>query len=239
MEKNMDMMKFAPEPFKIKMVENMARLDKEERKQAIKTAGYNTFLLKSEECFIDLLTDSGTNAMSDHQWAGLMLGDEAYGGSRNFYHLEETVRELFGFKYVVPTHQGRGAENILSSLTIKPGDYVPGNMYFTTTRFHQERNGATFRDVIIDEVCKFYNIEPTILRGQGRSKDIVLARQIAMYQIRRMTNLSLDEIGQEFSGRDHSTVIHSIRQIEESIKSDSEKAEIVKDITANINSRYE
>ena len=94
-------------------------------------------------------------------------------------------------------------------------------------------------DVIIDEVCKFYNIEPTILRGQGRSKDIVLARQIAMYQIRRMTNLSLDEIGQEFSGRDHSTVIHSIRQIVESIKSDSEKAEIVKDITANINSRYE
>ena len=94
-------------------------------------------------------------------------------------------------------------------------------------------------DVIIDEVCKFYNIEPTILRGQGRSKDIVLARQIAMYQIRRMTNLSLDDIGQEFSGRDHSTVIHSIRQIEESIKSDSEKAEIVKDITANINSRYE
>ena len=94
-------------------------------------------------------------------------------------------------------------------------------------------------DVIIDEVCKFYNIEPTILRGQGRSKDIVLARQIAMYQIRRMTNLSLDEIGQEFSGRDHSTVIHSIRLIEESIKSDSEKAEIVKDITANINSRYE
>ncbi len=94
-------------------------------------------------------------------------------------------------------------------------------------------------DVIIDEVCKFYNIEPAILRGQGRSKDIVLARQIAMYQIRRMTNLSLDEIGQEFSGRDHSTVIHSIRQIEESIKGDSEKAEIVKDITANINSRYE
>ena len=147
----MDMMKFAPEPFKIKMVEPMGNLNKEERKDAIRTAGYNTFLLKSEECFIDLLTDSGTNAMSDRQWAGLMLGDEAYGGSRNFYHLEETVRELFGFKYVVPTHQGRGAENILSSLTIKPGDYVPGNMYFTTTRFHQEHNGATFRDVVIDE----------------------------------------------------------------------------------------
>ena len=100
----MDMMNFAPEPFKIKMVEHMGNLNKEERKAAIKEAGYNTFLLKSEECFIDLLTDSGTNAMSDRQWAGLMLGDEAYGGSKNFYHLEATVQELFGFKYVVPTH---------------------------------------------------------------------------------------------------------------------------------------
>jgi tyrosine phenol-lyase len=143
--------KFAPEPFKIKMVENMAVLTREERLEAMERAGYNTFLLKSEECYIDLLTDSGTNAMSDKQWAGLMLGDEAYAGSRNFYHLEETVQDLFGYKYVVPTHQGRGAENILSTLTIKPGDYVPGNMYFTTTRFHQERNGATFRDVIVDE----------------------------------------------------------------------------------------
>lgn len=143
--------KFAPEPYKIKMVENMTIMTGEERKEAIKRAGYNTFLLRSDECYIDLLTDSGTNAMSDAQWAGLMLGDEAYAGSRNFYHLEKTVQELFGFKYVVPTHQGRGAENILSTLTIKPGDYVPGNMYFTTTRFHQERNGATFRDIIIDE----------------------------------------------------------------------------------------
>lgn len=143
--------KFAPEPFKIKMVENMAILTREERLEAMERAGYNTFLLKSEECYIDLLTDSGTNAMSDKQWAGLMLGDEAYAGSRNFYHLEETVQDLFGYEYVVPTHQGRGAENILSTLTIKPGDYVPGNMYFTTTRFHQERNGATFRDIIIDE----------------------------------------------------------------------------------------
>lgn len=144
------MPKFIPEPYKIKVVEQMAELTKEERLEAIKKAGYNTFLLKSEECYIDLLTDSGTNAMSDRQWAGMMIGDEAYAGSRNFYNLEETVRDIFGFKYVVPTHQGRGAENILSSITIKPGDYVPGNMYFTTTRFHQERNGATFRDVVVD-----------------------------------------------------------------------------------------
>lgn len=143
--------KYMPEPYKIKAVERMSIPTQEERTEAIKKAGYNTFLLRSDQCYIDLLTDSGTNAMSDYQWAGLMIGDEAYAGSRNWYHLEETVRELFGFKYVVPTHQGRGAENILSTLTIKPGDYVPGNMYFTTTRFHQERNGATFRDVVIDE----------------------------------------------------------------------------------------
>ena len=143
--------KFMPEPFKIKAVEPMFLLGKKEREEAIKKAGFNTFLLRSDECYIDLLTDSGTNAMSDRQWAGIMTGDEAYAGSRNFYNLEETVREYFGFEYVIPTHQGRGAENILSSLTIKPGDYVPGNMYFTTTRFHQERNGANFRDIICSE----------------------------------------------------------------------------------------
>ena len=124
---------------------------REERERYIREAGYNTFLLKSEQVYIDLLTDSGTTAMSDRQWAAIMLGDEAYAGSRNFLHLEETVREYYGFKHIVPTHQGRGAENLLSSICIKPGDYVPGNMYFTTTRAHQELNGASFRDIIIDE----------------------------------------------------------------------------------------
>jgi len=142
---------YPPEPFRIKMVEIPNILTKEERIQAIKDAGYNTFQLKSEDCYIDLLTDSGTNAMSDRQWAGLMIGDEAYAGSRNWAHLEATVKEYYGFKHVVPTHQGRGAENILSQICCRPGTYVPGNMYFTTTRFHQENNGATFRDVIIDE----------------------------------------------------------------------------------------
>ena len=124
---------------------------RDEREVLIKEAGYNTFLLNSDDVYIDLLTDSGTNAMSDKQWAGMMIGDEAYAGSRNFFHLKETVEEFFGFKYIVPTHQGRGAENLLSQIAIKPGQYVPGNMYFTTTRYHQERNGGNFVDIIRDE----------------------------------------------------------------------------------------
>jgi len=145
------MKNYPAEPYRIKVVEMPNMLNREERVEAIQAAGYNTFQLKSEDCYIDLLTDSGTNAMSDRQWAGLMIGDEAYAGSRNWAHLEATVKEYYGFKHVVPTHQGRGAENILSQLVIKPGMYVPGNMYFTTTRYHQEANGGTFRDIIIDE----------------------------------------------------------------------------------------
>ncbi len=139
------------EPYKIKMVELLKMTTPAQRRKALKDAGYNTFLLRSEDVYIDLLTDSGTSAMSDRQWAGMMLGDEAYAGSRNFYNLEATIREYYGYKYIVPTHQGRGAENILSKVMIKPGDIVPGNMYFTTTRLHQELAGGKFEDVIIDE----------------------------------------------------------------------------------------
>ncbi|AVQ22184.1 tyrosine phenol-lyase [Fusobacterium necrophorum subsp. funduliforme] len=147
----MDLSRYPAEPFKIKAVEPVRMISKEERIKAIKEAGYNTFNLKSEECYIDLLTDSGTNAMSDAQWAGMMIGDEAYAGSKNWIFLESTIKELFGFKHVVPTHQGRGAENILSTIAIKPGQYVLGNMYFTTTRYHQERNGGIFIDIIREE----------------------------------------------------------------------------------------
>lgn len=139
------------EPYKIKMVELLRMTTREEREQAIREAGYNTFLLRSREVYIDLLTDSGTSAMSDRQWAGLMMGDEAYAGSENYYHLEAAVREYYGYKYLVPTHQGRGAEHLMSRIMIKEGDFIPGNMYFTTTRLHQELAGGNFVDVIIDE----------------------------------------------------------------------------------------
>lgn len=147
----MDINKYPAEPFRIKSVEPVKMSSREERERMIKEAGYNTFLLNSEDVYIDLLTDSGTNAMSDRQWGGIMQGDEAYAGSRNWKHLEATVQELFGFKHIVPTHQGRGAENLLSRIAIKPGQFVPGNMYFTTTRYHQENNGGIFVDIIRDE----------------------------------------------------------------------------------------
>ena len=133
------------EPFKIKVVEPIKVTSSEERQRALEDAYYNLFSIPSEKVFIDLMTDSGTSAMSDNQWAGMMVGDEAYAGSENYYHLEAQVKEYYGYNYIVPTHQGRGAENLISKILIKPGDYVPGNMYFTTTRLHQELAGGTFR----------------------------------------------------------------------------------------------
>ncbi len=148
------------EPWKVKVVEPIHMTTREYREKCMAEAGYNTFLLHSDDVYIDLLTDSGTSAMSDNQWAGMMLGDEAYAGSKNFYHLWDNVTEYYGYKYVVPTHQGRGAEHILSQVMIEKGDYIPGNMYFTTTRLHQELAGGTFVDVIIDEAHDPANEHP-------------------------------------------------------------------------------
>ena len=139
------------EPYKIKAVERIPITTREERRAALDQAGWNTFLLRSDQVTIDLLTDSGTNAMSDRQWAAIMVGDEAYAGSANFYRLEETVRRRYGYPHVIPTHQGRGAEHIVSELLIREGDTIPGNMYFTTTRLHQELAGGTFVDVVCEE----------------------------------------------------------------------------------------
>jgi tyrosine phenol-lyase len=169
------------EPWKIKMVEPLRLIGREERKKALIEAGYNTFLLRSEDVYIDLLTDSGTSAMSDRQWAGMMLGDEAYAGSRNFYNLEKAVRDYYGYKHIIPTHQGRGAEHLISQVAIKKEQFIAGNMYFTTTRLHQELAGGTFVDVIIDEAHEAQNEHPfkgnidlnkleDLIKKEGREK---------------------------------------------------------------------
>ncbi len=162
------------EPWKIKMVEPLRMITREERQAAAEGAGYNTFLLRSDDVYIDLLTDSGTSAMSDRQWAGMMLGDEAYAGSRNFYHLEDAIQTYYGYRHILPTHQGRGAEHLISRVAIKPGQYIPGNMYFTTTRLHQEMAGGIFVDVIIDEAHDPESLHP--FKGNidlGKLEDLI------------------------------------------------------------------
>lgn len=140
-----------PEPYRIKMIEPIRLLPEADRRRRLAEAGYNTFLLRSADVYIDLLTDSGTNAMSAAQWGAMMIGDEAYAGSESFERLQKAIKDVYGFPYLVPTHQGRGAENLLSKAWIKPGQAVAGNMYFTTTRAHIELNGGIFHDVIVDE----------------------------------------------------------------------------------------
>jgi tryptophanase len=139
------------EPFKIKMVEPLYRSTREERTAWLNAAKYNLFNLKSNQVYIDLLTDSGTGAMSDRQWAAMMTGDESYAGSSSYYHLKDTVQKLFGFNYFLPVHQGRAAENVLFSVLVKPGDLIPGNSHFDTTKGHIEFRQATAVDCTIDE----------------------------------------------------------------------------------------
>lgn len=142
---------FPSEPFRIKVVEPIRRTTHEEREQLIKNAGLNVFNLPAESIYVDLLTDSGTSAMSDNQWAGLMLGDESYAGSKNYYHFEDTVHEIFGFKHIIPTHQGRVAENLLFSTILEKGQIIPNNIHFDTTRANVEYNGGEALDLVISE----------------------------------------------------------------------------------------
>ena len=139
------------ESWKIKMIEPIHKSTREQREQWLKEAHYNVFQLRAEQVYIDLLTDSGTGAMSDRQWSQLMLGDESYAGASSFYKFEATVQRIFGFKHVIPTHQGRAAENVLFSYLVKPGMVVPGNAHFDTTKGHIESRKAQAIDVTIDE----------------------------------------------------------------------------------------
>ena len=139
------------EPFKIKMVETIKQSTKEDRIQWIKEAKYNLFNLKSHQVFVDLLTDSGTGAMSDKQWSELMLGDESYAGASSYYKMKDAIKRILGFDYFLPTHQGRAAENVLFSVLVKEGDIVPGNSHFDTTKGHIEFRKASCNDCTIDE----------------------------------------------------------------------------------------
>ena len=154
------MIKHPPEPFRIKMVEPIHLISREQREHAMQAAGYNLFSLKARDVYIDLLTDSGTGAMSQHQWAAIMEGDESYAGASSYFHLQETMQLIFGFEYFVPTHQGRAAENILSAIKVKPGNVIPSNMHFDTTDANIRARGGIPDNCVTSEAFDIHSSNP-------------------------------------------------------------------------------
>lgn len=154
------MLEHPPEPFRIKMVEPIQLISQTEREEVLAQAGYNTFSIKAEKVFIDLMTDSGTGAMSHSQWSAMLLGDESYAGARSYYRLAEAVSDIFGFKYFIPTHQGRAAENILSALLVRDGNFIPSNMHFDTTEANILARGGHPTNLVIEDAYEPTNRNP-------------------------------------------------------------------------------
>ena len=152
--------KIPVELHKVRIVQKLHLKKIDERYRAMNEAGYNTFLLNTKDVFLDMLTDSGTNAMSDNQLASMMQADDAYAGSQSFYKMEAALRDVFGKHYVLPVHQGSAAENIISQAFIKEGDVIPMNYHFTTTKAHMELNGGTIFEIYTDEALKIKSTNP-------------------------------------------------------------------------------